>query len=106
MKAEQRKELETNTLADRMGHMMKRVKTGERRTYVIYGLIAVALVAAAWVGYRWYYGDVEKRSMQWVMFHDGHEAYIKELANLEQQNVAKAARLQFFWHHYWNSGIK
>ena len=36
MKAEQRKELETNTLADRMGHLMQRVKGGERRTFLFY----------------------------------------------------------------------
>ena len=30
MKAEHRKELETNVLADKMGHVMQRVKTGRR----------------------------------------------------------------------------
>src|SRR2546423_10961629 len=36
MKAEHRKELETNTLADKMGTVMQRVKTGRRGTFFLY----------------------------------------------------------------------
>src|SRR5438105_1396043 len=104
MKAEQRKELETNTLADKMGHMMQRVKTSQRRTYVTYGLIAAAVVVAAWLGYRWYTSDVAERSMQWVSFYDGAGGQIDELAKLKESNVAKAARFQNAWNEYWNFG--
>jgi len=41
MKAEQRKELETNALADRMGHLVQRVKTQQRRTTLYWVLMVV-----------------------------------------------------------------
>jgi tetratricopeptide (TPR) repeat protein len=52
MKAEHRKELETNTLADRIGGFVQGFKEGPSRNALIYGsLVCVALVL--FVIYRW-----------------------------------------------------
>ncbi len=107
MKAEQRKELETNTLADKMGQMVQRVKTSPRRTFVTYTLIAVAVVVAAYLGWKWYIGDPSERSLQWIRFYDGAGGQINDLANKDKDTAAgKAARFQIAWFYYWESGIK
>jgi hypothetical protein len=109
MKAEQRKELETNTLADKMGHMMQRVKAGQRRTFFIYFLVAASVAVAAFLGYRWWTTERQERSEQWVRFYDGSGQQIQEFAankEIGETNVGKAARLQLAWHLYWTDGIK
>lgn len=108
MKAEQRKELETNTLADKMGQMMQRVQTSPRRTYMTYGLIALAIAVAAFLGWRWWQQDVVERSAQWVIFYDGAGMQMEGLGQLKEANpnVSKAARFQLAWTNYWNFGIK
>ena len=106
MKAEQRKELETNTLADKMGHMMQRVRGGQRRTYVTYFIVAIAVLAAAYFGYRWYVGDKVGRSLEWLMLYDGSRNHIEGLTDKMDTNAGKAAWLQIAWFRYWDDGIK
>lgn len=66
MKAEHRKELHTNLLADRLGKLVDTVKAGPTRTpwVVLVGLVLVAITALVW----WYYSSsaVEKRSHLWT----------------------------------------
>jgi hypothetical protein len=109
MKAEQRKELETNTLADRMGHLVQRVKGGERRTFLIYFIVVAAIFVAGFLGYRWYYRDVQETSMHWVMLYDGSRESIGQLAGnpeIANKPAGKAARLQVAWMWYWDEGVK
>jgi hypothetical protein len=106
MKAEQRKELETNTLADKMGHVMQRVKASPRRTFLTYFLVAAALIAVAFVGYRWFYGYTAERSLQWLKLYDGDKKHIDELMKEKDTNAGKAARFQFAWLMYWDFGVK
>ncbi|MBI2808797.1 MAG: hypothetical protein HYX68_27760 [Planctomycetes bacterium] len=107
MKAEQRKELETNTLADRMGHVVQRVKTGQRRTMLIYFVAVAGLVIATWVGYRWWYSGVEETSVRWLNFYDGGGDYLSSLAGKDLSTPeGKAARLQIAWILYWDEGVK
>src|SRR6516162_10527182 len=106
MKAEQRKELETNTLADRMGRVMQRVKSSTRRTFLTYFFVTVAVLIAAWFGYRWYYGDVEGKSLQWLKLYDGSRNLIQDLAKDPDTNAGKAALFQFAWELYWIDGVK
>jgi hypothetical protein len=109
MKAEQRKELETNTLADRMGHMMQRVKGGTRRTFVTYLLVLAAILVAVWFGYNWYRTDVTERSLRWVKFYDGAGGELIALATEKETKdtpAGKAARFQIAWHLYWDDGVK
>jgi hypothetical protein len=106
MKAEQRKELETNTLADRMGRVMQRVKGSTRRTFFTYLFIAVAVLLAGYFGWRWYSGSVAERSLEWVYLYDGSNNFIDELAKKKETNASKAARLQLAWFFYWDLGMK
>jgi hypothetical protein len=107
MKAEQRKELETNTLADRMGQLMKRVQVGERRTFLYwFGAVALAFVAA-YLGYRYYIGGREARSEQWLMLYDGSAESLSRLAEKHGDTFAgKAARFQLAWFFFWDKGVK
>jgi hypothetical protein len=106
MKAEQRKELETNTLADKMGQVVQRVKTGQRRTFLTYVIVTVALIVAAWLGYRWYNSDRSERSLQWLKLYDGSGNHIDELTQEKDSYAGKAARLQVAWFAYWDFGTK
>jgi hypothetical protein len=68
MKAEHRKELQTNVLADRVGHMIEGLRTGPKTsTIVTCGLVLLALVGAgAW---RWISSSNDNtRSTMWFKF--------------------------------------
>jgi len=108
MKAEQRKELETNVLADKMGRVVQRVKTSPRRTVTFYIVIGVAVVLAIGFSYRWYRQSAESAAEQWVRFDDGAGPYISSLASKELADTpaGKAARFQLAWIRYWEIGIK
>ena len=108
MKAEQRKELETNTLADKMGRFMQRVKVGQRRTFMMYFLAVAGLFVILFLAYRWWNRDAEARSMQWIMLYDGSQEHLKQLAASDAKDTpaGKAARLQEAWLDYWYFGVK
>jgi hypothetical protein len=106
MKAEQRKELETNTLADKVGQAMQRVKTGSRRGVLLYVLAAIALIIVAWGLWRWYQVTKKDDSLMWVMLDDGSAAHLTELFSKEGTEPGKAARLQIAWLTYWDEGVR
>jgi hypothetical protein len=107
MKAEQRKELETNTLADRMGLLVQRVKASQRRTVLLYLLGAVVLLVCLWYSYNWWYGRDRDTSEQWILFHDGSRDRLQHVGKENANTPAgKAARLQIAWFLYWHGGIK
>jgi hypothetical protein len=105
MKAEQRKELETNTLADKVGQAMQRVKGSSRRSALIYLLVGAALLLALFFTYRWYVLGKTEASFQWLMLDDGS---FKHLEQLEQQQTpaGRAARFQIAWIVYWEEGVR
>ncbi len=105
MKAEQRKELETNTLADRVGQAMQRVKGSSRRSMVIYFIIALALLIALWLGYRELSFRKQTTSLHWVMLDDGSDPHLRQLASLETP-AGRSARLQIAWLIYWEQGVR
>jgi hypothetical protein len=106
MKAETRKELETNTLADKMGQAMEKVKGGSPRAILVYILVFFALLVVLWLGYRWYVTTQDENSRQWMMVYDGAAKHIHDVAKEKSSNAAKAARFQIAWEHYWEGGIK
>jgi hypothetical protein len=107
MKAEQRKELETNTLADKMGHVMQRVKTSPRRTFMTYLVIAAVVIFGLWFGYRWWLGVKAETSLQWLRLYDGAGGQMEELIAKDRDTQAsKAARFQKIWIYYWDYGVK
>lgn len=106
MKAERRKELQTNVLADRMGRLAQQVKSRPRRSLVV--ILLVLLVAGGgWVFNQWRKGSASENSELWVKLDDGQKKYIDELKGVyPTQNVGKAARFQFAWLAFWNQGVK
>lgn len=107
MKAEHRKELETNTLADKMGQAVQRVKTGRRGTYLTYLLVVVAVLIGAWFLYAYVTASRQERSDAWLRFDDGSAKNLDYLSKIEPTTPAgKAARLQLAWVHYYHGGIK
>jgi hypothetical protein len=107
MKAEQRKELETNTLADKMGQTMQRVKAGTRRTVLLYLLGVLLLAIALFIAYRWYATSTAEASEQWLKLYDGAPGHLRYLSAKEgETNAGKAARLQVLWINFWELGVK
>lgn len=104
MKAEQRKELETNTLADKMGQVMQNVKGGQRRTFIIYLIAAAAVLVLLWFTYNWWVTGRQESSWKWVLFYDGTRDELK--AVLGEDQVGKSAKFQLAWYLYWEDGVK
>jgi hypothetical protein len=106
MKAEQRKELETNTLADKMGQMMKRFQGSPRRTFMIYVAVAALLIVGSYFIYRWVVIGRQDASEQWIKLFDGSNAHLAYLIQKDTASPAgKAARFQAAWYLYWHQGI-
>ncbi|MBM3993602.1 MAG: hypothetical protein FJ303_05550 [Planctomycetes bacterium] len=106
MKAEERKELETNVLADKMGQVVEKGKEVPGSTFLTAALVAVGILIAVWIGWRWYVNRTTETSLQWMLLYDGSEAAIRQIAKDEESAAGKAARLQFAWLIYWDGGIK
>jgi hypothetical protein len=107
MKAEQRKELETNALADRMGHMVQRVKTQPRRAALYWVLGVAAIFIALFVVFRWYQTSRVDNSRRWVDLEIGARDMLGALTkDAPETNQGKAARFQQAWFFYWELGIK
>jgi len=107
MKAEQRKELETNALADRMGHLMQRMKTQPRRStmYYVVGMIAVVVVFA--LAIRWLQVSRQSDSERWYKLYNQTGPMLQNLAQAEgDTNAGKAAKFEFAWRIFWEGGIK
>ncbi len=107
MKAEQRKELETNALADRMGHLVQRMKTQPRRSTLYYVLGGIAVMVIVFLIARWFQVSRQENSQRWFMINNGTKTYLEQLAVKEgETNPGKAARFQFAWMLYWEGGVK
>src|SRR6266700_1921512 len=102
MKAEPRKELETNALADRMVHLVQRVKTQQRRTTLYWAIMVAVLFIVLFVAIRWHYTTRADSSHRWVGLEIGaRKMYFPDvpgLADLSKEypetNQGKAARFQ------------
>ncbi len=105
MKAEHRKELETNTLADKMGQAVQRVKSGRRSTLLITVVVGAAVALGAWFWYRSTTWSREEASDAWLRLDDGGQKNVGALASTNT-NAGKAAKLQIAWIAYWELGVK
>src|SRR5262249_47978353 len=86
MKAEHRKELHTNALADRMGKLLKGMRSRTQSTSLMVWVII--LLAVGTLGAWWYFSTSARRarSALWVGLDDTGEARSDDryLENLEQ----------------------
>lgn len=100
MKAEHRKELHTNLLADRLGKVVESVKSGPSSNSLMIW-IGLAVLVVIVIGWRIYTSKAaDDRSAQWVRldaaFQDEKEARAKltELAKNSRSQAGRVARLQ------------
>jgi len=122
MKAEHRKELHTNALADRMGRMVQQVKTGPSRRAVLW-LILALIAVVVFVGWTIYSNN--KRNTMSQMWADVGEDSITSysrvdtpqgaryrlvlvplLKEYQDANPGLAARYQLAWATFWEQGLK
>jgi tetratricopeptide (TPR) repeat protein len=98
MKAEHRKELQTNYLADRMGRLMQGMKSGPQSTGSMVAWVLVALTIGIVV--VWYVASAHSnRSDMWVRFEeDSDQRDLPGLENLMNNHPAtipaRASRIQ------------
>jgi hypothetical protein len=93
MKAEHRKELETNVLADRVGRVVQGMKQAPQKKTLLYVILGAAVVAALWLYFR--KGEVQQveNSLNWVKFEDGAQAYVVDvLKEAPDSNQSKAVQ--------------
>jgi hypothetical protein len=107
MKAEHRKQLQTNALADRMGRLVQTLKQRPQKRTVLYVVIGLALLLGLFIFLRYRAAQAAERSQLWVFLDNGHQVYIDELwKNRGDSNAGRAAQFQYAWYTTWENGIK
>lgn len=107
MKAEHRKELETNVLADKMGKLITGAKQGPSRGFVFYLLAGLFVVVVIFGINRWINYSAGQSSKLWLRVEDGDLEQMKVVYQAGVgENPGKVARLQFAWEELWVYGIK
>ena len=104
MKAEHRKELETNILADRVGKFIITAKKGPSRGSIYYVLFGLVLLVALFIVYRYFVRKSETRAQAWMFLEDGGIQHAGKIA--EGSEAQKAVRFQIAWVLYWSNGVR
>jgi len=106
MKAEHRKELETNILADRMGHLIQRMKHRPQRRVYLYVIAGLIVLVGLFIFYNMRKTSSAEASERWRWLEDGFRPYIDKLkADYKETNEGKAARFQYAWLAGWDEGL-
>ena len=107
MKAEHRKELQTNILADRMGRLVQRMKERPKKRVLLYVVLGGALVLGLFIFFRIRSKAAEEQSDRWSWLDDGFRAEMEQLRlEYPETNPGKAARFQYAWLALWDVGLK
>jgi hypothetical protein len=105
MKAEHRRELETNFLADRMGRLVHTIKERPKKRAFLYVVGSVIVVGILLLVYNYFQQQARERSDRWQWLEDGMQYYMESLRQDPQSNPGKAARFQIAWINLWDAGI-
>src|SRR5262245_50618170 len=112
MKAEHRKELQTNALADRMGRLLQSFKSRPRRTSLLIWLLVIGVIVG---GFAWWTaGNTRKRldSDRWKILDVSGDAYKLEILintdelKFKDSQQARLARFQYAWLLTWQFGVE
>ena len=98
MKAEHRKELETNALADRVGRVVQGMKQKPQKRTMLWVVLALAIVVVVWLFVR--RGEVQRvdNADQWALFEDGHRKLLESLITRDpMSNQAKSAQFEIYY---------
>lgn len=101
MKAEHRKELETNALADRMGRLIGNLKEKPQRKTVTWVFFVAFAVVVVFLAMRWYRVGKDENSDAWYSYYIGDSKTVAELAPGRNQQFAVA--LDEAWQLTWSS---
>jgi hypothetical protein len=95
MKAEHRKELETNALADRVGRAVQSMKQAPQKRTMLWVVLAGVVLVVIFVLYRRAQLQKVENSLNWVTFEDGRQAALQQLVKQDPQSIqAKAAHFE------------
>ncbi len=108
MKAEHRKELGTNVLADRMGRMVTNVRRRPRGRAVLWWVLGIIAVIVLIIVFLWRRTSALTGSDLWVQLDMGNTKVIGEELLKEDYRYTpqgKVARFQMAYVNLWNEGI-
>ena len=102
MKAEHRKELETNILADRMGRAIQSMKQRPDKRLIFWGLLVLAVLVIGWFFFRKSQLTRDESSRDWRQFalNEFEPRGLKS-----ENNTSKAVLFQNAWIYLWDYGI-
>ncbi len=107
MKAEHRKELETNILADKVGKLISGAREGPSRGFLFYIVCGLAALVVGFLIYRWFVSGRSNNSENWTLLEFGGFKEIEAvLSRAGKENPGKAARCQYAYHLLWHEGLK
>jgi len=107
MKAEHRKELETNVLADGMGHLVRTMKERPRRSTLGYAAAAVVALLVLLFISQWFHRSREDNAERWFMFENGTNGFLKKIiTEAPESGAGKAARMEEEWILLWEDVLK
>jgi hypothetical protein len=96
MKAEHRKELETNALADRVGRMVQGMKQAPQKRTVLWLVLAGVVVIIVLFFWRRSVQQAEDNSRNWMVFADGFGPNLQQLVKEEpESSQAKGAEFEY-----------
>jgi hypothetical protein len=108
MKAEHRKELQTNALADRMGRVIQRMKQRPSRGSFLTVVLVVFVVLAA-VFFLWRRNSaIQREAQRWVDFSRAQSGQSFEVVMETHPGTAEArlAKFQLAWVLLYDNGIR
>lgn len=96
MKAEHRKELETNALADRVGRAVEGMKQAPQKKTLLLLLLGGAVLVVVFFVYRKGQLQVVENAQRWMEFEDGAGVLIQRIAEADPSSYAAKAGLYEF----------
>src|SRR5262245_29210802 len=101
MKAEHRKELETNTLADRMGRLLETAKRKPQGSTVFWIITGIGVLVVAFFVYRWYgMGKAENSEGWYSLYVNDYKGVLETHPNKAQ---GQAVRFDLAWELLWSN---
>lgn len=98
MKAEHRKELETNALADRVGRVMQGIKQKPQKRTMLWLVAVGAVIVVVWFFFRRSETRRIETAEQWLVFEDGSQQQVTQLMKDEPGSIqAKAAEFESYY---------
>jgi len=103
MKAEHRKELQTNALADRLGRVVTNLKQGPQRGTGLYVVLGILVAALVFFSVRWYRVTKDENAQAWTFLTMYETQRVFE--EYPASKPAQVAKMKQAWILLWIHGI-